>query len=215
MDRHPKRIRHRSSLLHPASSIVAAGALLAGCAAHRPLAVETAPVMPEHPAGTYHTLQAGETLWRLGRAFGVDAVTLGRANRVGDPGHVAAGMRLFIPLPRETAHFLWPAHGRLERAQSGAILFIRAADGTEVRASRTGRVAAITPDVADAGATIILDHLDGYHSLYAGLRRLFVAPGTFVKQGTALGDVDGRPLQFEIWYGTRQLDVLPHLPELG
>jgi len=56
--------------------------LLGGCASSR---------------GVYHTVGSGETLYRIGRTYGVDARYLARINRIDDPTVLRAGSRLFIP----------------------------------------------------------------------------------------------------------------------
>jgi len=56
--------------------------LLGGCASSR---------------GVYHTVGSGETLYRIGRTYGVDERYLARINRIDDPRTLRAGSRLFIP----------------------------------------------------------------------------------------------------------------------
>ena len=48
-------------------------------------------------AGIYHVVKKGENLYRIGKAYGIDHVTLTRINRVADAQDVRIGRRLFIP----------------------------------------------------------------------------------------------------------------------
>ena len=48
-------------------------------------------------AGIYHVVRKGENLYRIGKAYGIDHVTLTRINRVADARDVRVGRRLFIP----------------------------------------------------------------------------------------------------------------------
>ena len=48
-------------------------------------------------AGIYHVVKKGENLYRIGKAYGIDHVTLTRINRVADARDVRVGRRLFIP----------------------------------------------------------------------------------------------------------------------
>ena len=48
-------------------------------------------------AGIYHVVKKGENLYRIGKAYGIDHVTLTRINRVADAREVRVGRRLFIP----------------------------------------------------------------------------------------------------------------------
>lgn len=49
------------------------------------------------PRGVYHTVQPGQTLYRIGRAYRLDADYLARVNQIGDPSQLRAGQRLFVP----------------------------------------------------------------------------------------------------------------------
>jgi len=51
--------------------------------------------------GVYHTVGSGETLYRIGRTYGVDARYLARINRIEDPTALRAGSRIFIPGARQ------------------------------------------------------------------------------------------------------------------
>ncbi len=49
------------------------------------------------PRGVYHTVRAGQTLFRISQAYGVDERYLARINGIDDPTHLQIGDRLFIP----------------------------------------------------------------------------------------------------------------------
>lgn len=49
------------------------------------------------PRGVYHAVQEGQTLYRIGRVYGVDERYLARINRIDDPSRLRAGSRLYIP----------------------------------------------------------------------------------------------------------------------
>jgi len=82
-----------------------------------------------------------------------------------------------------------------------------------VRASRSGRVAVATRRLAGLGPTVILDHLDGYYTIYGGLEQLFVSPGSFVKQGIPVGSLGSSSLHFEVRYGPEPKSTLALLPK--
>jgi lipoprotein NlpD len=82
---------------------------LAGCASAPPAPDgDWAPYTPPRTAwsrefgGAYHTVERGQTLWRIARAYGVDLDRLQWVNDIEDVGKVAAGRKLFIPGARET-----------------------------------------------------------------------------------------------------------------
>ena len=194
------------------------GLLFAGCAS-RPLhqAVIAPPPVRETRAaiptlnGSYHLVRPGETLWRIARSYGLDAKTLATANRLPSAGYIIdVGQKLFIPLPQETTQFLWPVRGAFSHASPG--LEITAPTGSLVRASRSGRVAVAARQLSGWGKTVVMDHQDGYLSIYAGLDQLLVMPGAKLRQGVPLGVLGERALHFEIRYGSAPKNTLAMLP---
>ncbi len=49
------------------------------------------------PKGVYHTVQRGQTLYRIGHVYRVDVNQLARINRLTDRSQLEVGQRLFIP----------------------------------------------------------------------------------------------------------------------
>ncbi len=209
------RVRFPSPALTSLISSLCAVSVSLGCAASVPMA----PVMPPQAIpplrGSYYDVQPGETLWRIARDFGLDAQALARVNHLPDAAQVKVGQRLFIPAPAvATDRFLWPVRGqtsRLNRAAASGIE-IRAPEGSVVRASRAGRVAVAARQVQGFGKTVVLDHGDGYLSIYAGLDQLLVAPGLRVEQGNPVGRLGRDPLYFEIRRHAQLHDPLRALP---
>ena len=188
--------------------------MTAGCAS---LPVEPVAVIPPTQAlptleGSYYVVRRGETLWRIARAYGLDVNALTAVNHLPSAHHLSAGQRLFIPLPAESTKFLWPLRGSVKNA-GGAWVEITAPAGSLVRASRTGRVAVAARHLAGSGRTIVIDHLDGYVSIYAGLDQLLAAPDTVLRQGMLVGSVGASPLHFEIRYDAKPKNALALLPD--
>jgi lipoprotein NlpD len=49
------------------------------------------------PSGIYHVVQEGQTLYRIGRTYGVDEQYLARLNGISDPTRLAVGQKLYVP----------------------------------------------------------------------------------------------------------------------
>ena len=187
-------------------------ALAAGCAS-TPVTSHATAYRQALPAlqGSYHTVRPGETLWRIARSYGLGVQALASVNRLPAAGALTTGQRLFIPLPPESDRFVWPVRGAVGASHAGGIDVI-AAPGSLVRVSRSGRVAVATSRLSGWGNTVVVDHLDGYLSVYAGMDQLLVAPGAAVRQGVPVGLLGSRPLHFEIRSGTRPKSVVALLP---
>ena len=171
-----------------------------------------APLLQPH--GTVYRVQRGESLWRIARDFGVDAQTLARVNQISHSSGLKAGQQLLIPLPHASHRFLWPARGSFAKVAIGSTkaLEIRVPSGTIVRASRGGRVAVSANRLADLGRTVVLDHGDGFLTIYGRMAEVAVAPGVEAPQGVPLGRTGAAPLYFEIRQGLAARDPVALLP---
>jgi len=47
--------------------------------------------------GIYHTVQPGQTLYRISKTYGISEAAIARANRISNPRKVRTGTRLYIP----------------------------------------------------------------------------------------------------------------------
>jgi len=187
--------------------------LVSGCATTTPRQL-TAP-RQAIPAlqGSYHQVRRGETLWRIATSYGIEVEELASVNRLSSLTDIKVGQRLFIPLPqRQTAQFLWPVRGSLRRAAGGHGVEIAASPGSLIRASRSGRIAVATQRLSGWGKTVVIDHLDGFLTVYAHLDQMLVAPGVDVRQGAPVGSVGPRALHFEIRLGARPKNTVALLP---
>jgi lipoprotein NlpD len=195
-----------------------AAGLAAGCETlpeppdyHAPSASAQRPQVVSNLQGSHHEVRQGETLWRIAHSYGLDAKQLAAANRLSMESGVRVGQRLFIPLPPESRHFLWPIRGTIGRSGSSSV-DIRGPAGGLVRASRTGRVAIAAHRLSGWGKTVVLDHYDGHFSVYAGLGEILVSPSATVRQGMPIGNLGAAPLHFEIRYGHTPRNTLALLP---
>lgn len=89
--------------------------------------------------GVYHRVRPGETLYRIGKAYGVSVNRLVQSNHLSDPSRIAVGQRLLIPgarrelpvdviTPRSTNNRP-PRH---DEGPRGPVLFIWPVDGGTV-----------------------------------------------------------------------------------
>jgi septal ring factor EnvC (AmiA/AmiB activator) len=128
-----------------------------------------------------------------------------------------------VGLGRERGQLPWPAEGRVvtgfgrethprfgtETVRSG--IDIEAVEGTPIRAVATGTVA-YRGWLKGYGNLLVLDHGDGYYTLYAHASQILVDEGDQVKSGELVGrvgetgSVEGPRLHFEVRYQSRAED---------
>jgi lipoprotein NlpD len=194
--------------------------LLNGCA--------TAPLGPlpqiSQPApGIYHRVKKGETLWRISKIYNVGIDELTGINRISDTSRIETGQAIFIPQqenlkPPEPAlngeDFCWPLKGRVIAGYGQMMdniinkgINIAAGENANVVAARSGRVVFMSPAFGDFGKSIIIDHGDGYSTLYTRNSQVFIKAGDEVTRGMTIAKVGsaGRDktkyLHFEIRKG--------------
>lgn len=91
---------------------------------------------------------------------------------------------------------------------------ISANRGSAVKAVSEGKVSLISW-LPGYGSVIILDHGNGYRSVYANLASVATKKGAQVQAGSMLGksgeSVDGEFLHFELWYNKQRLNPTAYL----
>lgn len=189
--------------------------------------------------GVYHKVQKGETFWRIAKAYQVDIDDIVRSNNIPNVARIEENQLIFIPraervvpIPKEASsvspeaagdEFGWPLRGQIahhfgeRRSCFSRGIGIEAAEGQPVKASRQGKV--VFADYLSGYAyTVILDHFDGYHSVYSLNSRLLVKLGDTVAKGEqiALTGQKGNStfLYFEIRRNSRVENPLYYLPRL-
>ena len=53
------------------------------------------------PTGIYHTVQPGQTLYRIAKTYDIDEAYLARTNRINDPTQLKVSQKLYIPGARQ------------------------------------------------------------------------------------------------------------------
>ena len=95
---------------------------------------------------------------------------------------------------------------------------IAAGYGSSVKASDAGYVVMAGWSNVGYGNCVVLDHGNGYQTLYAHLSKIYVVVGNSVAQGAAIGAVGstgnstGPHLHFEIRQGGSQMNPFNFLP---
>jgi lipoprotein YgeR len=179
--------------------------LLSGCAS-APVAMAPAPKPAGGMPGTYHRVEKGQTLWRISKMYNIDLEELAKANQITDTTDIEVNQQIFIPKQKKEAciivgnedDFMWPlkgqvigSFGQVYRNLINKGINIRASAGQSVIASRSGKVVFYSPNFKGYGKTIIIDHGDGFSTVYAKNSQVLVKPGETVSKGSAIATIDG------------------------
>ncbi len=191
---------------------------------------ETLLIPPER--SVCHVVGQGQTLAAIARAYGVspgDIIALPQNELRVPPYWVPPGQRVLVPLPPDVdispwtfgdGQFIWPVQGTISQPWSSKhpALDIVAPEETPIAAADTGVVTWAGWDTTGYGWLVIVDHGNGYHTLYAHLHSIWVGRGERVVKGQPIGTVGttgrstGPHLHFEVRdYGVKvnPLTLLP------
>lgn len=201
--------------------LLGAGLYLSGCAS---APVAPAQKLPMSTPGIYHRVEKGQTLWRISQLYDVDLDEVVRVNRISDATSIETGQLIFIPNRKSAQYsnykpdlnndFIWPLNGKVissfGQTANNMInkgINIQPYNNLDVKASRGGRVVFCADNFKNFGKTIILDHGDGFFSVYARNAKVFVRSGDYVQKGIVIARVgssgrdQNRYLHFEIRKG--------------
>ncbi|MDD4894689.1 MAG: LysM peptidoglycan-binding domain-containing M23 family metallopeptidase [Candidatus Omnitrophica bacterium] len=174
--------------------------------------------------GVYHQVEKGQTLWRISKAYNVDLDEIVRINHIPDAASIEPGQSIFIPSAKQKKQqlfaeaspedFAWPLKGRViagfgqtfnDMINKG--INIQKVNDQDVLASRSGKVAFYNNNFESFGKTIIIDHGDGFSTVYARNSEVFVKTGDYVQKRAVIARIgslgrDRNPyLHFEIRKG--------------
>ncbi len=178
---------------------------IAGC---QTIPEETGPVKPRfNVPGVYHHVEKGQTLWRISKIYDVDLDELIEINNISDVSGIEIGQAIFIPrrtkvysvpvapLPSDD-DFIWPIKGRVITSFGKTYknmvnkgLNIEPSSSYDVIASRSGRVVFSSDQFGSFGKTIIIEHGDGFSTVYARNSDIYVKAGQTVNKGMLIAKV--------------------------
>jgi murein DD-endopeptidase MepM/ murein hydrolase activator NlpD len=189
--------------------------------------------------GLLHAVQPGDSLSSIADTYGIPVSALADANDVESPV-LQVGDALFVPgatmdeqdyLLAIGELFQWPVRSfvftsgygmrthpitGLWHMHTGIDLANRI--GTPVLAAGSGQVIHVEDQVTNYGKMIIIDHQNGFKTLYGHLNTIEVVPGEWVVAGERIGTMGstgrstGPHLHFSVINGTRMEDPTRHLP---
>ena len=190
------------------------------------------------PRQRVHTVKSGETGLGIASRYGVPLAQIAVANGLEAPYAVRIGQRLIIPAvvsapaarqPARTRPFFRPPHDG-ERLLGWAMrdggkghdgIDYAAAPLDMVRASAGGVVTQVREGHSRYGNVVVIDHGQGWQSVYAHLDSATVSVGEAVKGGERIGLAGSSgaatrtELHFELRHDGKRVDPAPILREDG
>ena len=152
------------------------------------------------PIYKYYRVRPGDSIGKIAKKFGVSVKSIIRINRLKKPYIIRPGQRLKILVGykdrlalNRPIEFKMPLDGQIDttvREKGYKGIFIIAPPGEPVRASEVGIVKFAGKDdrlLKKYGNVVILEHPQGYTTIYASLGKINVKPGQLVHRGEIIG----------------------------
>lgn len=174
--------------------------------------------------GVLFTVTSGDTLWRIAKLFDVEVKHIleennkeGAVLQIGEKLFIPGGKPLkaaaaSLPVSRSAeARFLTPAIGEVSSpfgrrwGRMHAGLDIANDEGTPIKAALAGKVT-YAGWMSGYGNTVMIEHRQGYSTLYGHMKRVHVGNGQSVNRGDIIGEMGstgnstGSHVHFEVRY---------------
>jgi murein DD-endopeptidase MepM/ murein hydrolase activator NlpD len=180
-------------------------------------------------SGVYHKVLTGDTLENIAKQYKVDvsAIVNCEYNHMGDASQITVGEYLIVPggikpyVPRVvhvysgpvpesaskgTGVFVWPTSGFISQQywELHRAIDIANAQGTRIVAADSGYVAITGSSDTGYGKYVVIDHGNGFQTLYSHFSIFYVKTGQSVTKGQLIGlmgstgNSTGPHLHFEI-----------------
>jgi LysM repeat protein len=163
-------------------------------------------------SGVYHTVAKGDTLESIAQKYKVrvEDITSYEGNYLQEPYTITVGQKLIVPggrkpyqvrhvvawsgpIPqgakRGTGVFGWPVSGYITQRYSEVhpAVDIGVPEGTPVKAADSGYVAVVGRSDTGYGRYVLIDHGNGFQTVYAHLSVIYVEVGQSVGKGQTIG----------------------------
>lgn len=181
-------------------------------------------------SGVTHVVVEGDTVSALAQWYDVTPDVIVQANDIRAPFVIVKGQKLFIPggvKPPPTSgialgRFMWPTSGaisfRFREDGNHKGLDIANQTGTTIVAADGGIVTTSLKQADSYGWHVIIDHLNGFSTVYGHLSLIGVDAGDRVRRGDLVGLMGntgystGPHLHFEVRLEGVLVDPLAYLP---
>ncbi len=207
------------------------GGALSGCA---PVIYDPGEYYGYKPQGIYHTVEKDQTLWQIAQAYQVGLDEIVKVNQIANVANIKVGQKILIPRAQQPLNvpvqdidpdrlkFAWPVEGEVvgffngKRAYFNKGIKIQAPGRSSVRAARSGKVV-LADYLTGYGQVVIVDHQDGFMTVYARTTNRTVKLNDHISKGDKLAeiaDAAGKSfLYFEVRKDGIADDPLYYLPK--
>lgn len=176
-----------------------------------------------------YIVRKGDSLWMISKKYGISVDALMRENDISTASRIFVGQKIYIPTCalsyKKEGLFLFPVQGRIEH-YFGEVIDNKINNGIKIRPEGDAAVCAVGEGkvvfynyLKGYGNTLIIEHADGFSTVYANLSEVPCNKGDTVRQGQSIGIVaenssdNNALLHFEVRKGFKADDPLLYVKQ--
>ena len=172
--------------------------ILCGCSTLETLQSNFSSTLLQSKEETY-TVQSGDSIWSIALKYNLDPEIIIDGNNLSTPFTIFPRQRLyldssskrnFIETPQEIITWHNPINSNNKPVSQGSYwLIYNAKKGNPIYSIQEGKVVISGPDIPGYGNLVMISHPNGFISLYAHCKEIFVVKGDLVSKGMMIANV--------------------------
>ena len=172
--------------------------LIGGCSSLESVTSNFLAKIPQSLKGSYE-VQSGDSIWSIALQYNLDPETIIEDNNLLKPFIIFPGQKLYFDADSASKAVVsseqivvWhsPINTNKKPVSQGSYwLMYETEKGNPISSIQEGRVVIAGPDIPGYGNLVMISHPNGFLSLYAHCKNIFVEKGDVVSKGTIIANV--------------------------
>jgi lipoprotein NlpD len=172
--------------------------LIGGCSSLENVTSNFLAKIPQSLKESYE-VQSGDSIWSIALQYNLDPETIIEDNNLLKPFTIFPGQKLYFDDDSASRAFMsskqivvWhsPINTNEKPVSQGSYWFMYETEkGNPISSIQEGRVVIAGPDIPGYGNLVMISHPNGFISLYAHCKEIFVEKGDLVSRGMMIANV--------------------------
>ena len=172
--------------------------LIGGCSSLESVTSNFLAKMPQSLKESYE-VQSGDSIWSIALQYNLDPKTIIEHNNLLKPFTIFPGQKLYLDntsiskaVVSSKKIVVWhsPINTNKKPVSQGAYWLMYETDkGNPISSIQEGRVVIAGPDIPGYGNLVMISHPNGFLSLYAHCKDIFVKKGDVISRGAIIANV--------------------------
>ena len=172
--------------------------LIGGCSSLESVTSNFLSKIPQSSKESYD-VKSGDSIWSIALQYNLDPETIIEDNNLLKPFTIFPGQKLYFDDDSASRAFMsskqivvWhsPINTNEKPVSQGSYWFMYETEkGNPISSVQEGRVVIAGPDIPGYGNLVMISHPNGFLSLYAHCKDIFVEKGDVISRGTIIANV--------------------------